>query len=57
MMTQKEINDLYKRIGIGTENERKKFADWDDKNRNSNDEYYFIHCSPFSTLNKEEINA
>lgn len=57
MMTQKEINDLYKRIGIGTEKERKKFADWDDKNRNSNDEYYFIHCSPFSTLNKEEINA
>lgn len=57
MMTQKEINDLYKRIGIGAEEEREKFADWDDKNRNSNNEYYFIDCSPSSTLNKEEIDA
>ena len=57
MMTQKEINDLYKRIGIGTEEERGKFADWDDKNRDSNDEYYFIYCSPSSTLNKEETSA
>ena len=57
MMTQKEINDLYKKIGIGAEEERKIFTDWDDKSRNSNNEYYFIYCSPSSTLNKEDINA
>ena len=56
-MTQREINDLYKSIGIGTEEERGKFSEWDDKNRNSDNKYYFIYCSPSSTLNKEEINA
>jgi len=57
MMIQKEINDLYKRIGIGTEEERGRFANWDDKNRDPNNEYYFIYCSPSSILNKEETNA
>lgn len=55
-MTIQEINELYKKIGIGTEEERDKYKFWEDKPSNKK-EYIFIKSSPFSTSSKDKKDA
>jgi hypothetical protein len=55
-MTQKEINKIYKQIGLGTDLERSKYINW-DSNQNESNEFYFIQNTPGSTLIKEKNNA
>ena len=52
-MNQDKIFDIYKKMGIGNENERKKFQEMDvDYNTNKN-EYIFIKHSPTSGITEQ----
>ena len=54
-MNIRHINNVYKELGIGTEEERKRISDINNlcSNKDKN-EYYFIRYSPTSSK-KEEI--
>jgi len=54
-MTQEEILDVYKKMGIGTEEERNKFLQWMPQNKENG--FIFIINSPNSVNIEENNNA
>lgn len=55
-MNQKDINDLYEKIGIGSEEERDRFTKWDDTPI-SNNYYFIISCPSSAEVDEEGTNA
>ena len=56
-MNIQEILDTYKKIGIGTQEERNHFLQWSQDTNKQNTNLVFIVESPNSETVKEEKNA
>jgi hypothetical protein len=56
-MNLNEIKDIYNKMGIGTDEERRKFIDMSNVSNNNQNEYFFIQYSPISSLEEEKKDA
>lgn len=56
-MTYQEILNTYKKMGLGTQEERNQFLQWSPDTNTQNSNLVFIVESPNSETVKEENNA
>jgi len=56
-MKYQEIVDTYKKMGIGTQEERNSFLNWSREEESQRDSFVFIIESPNSDTVKEDKDA
>jgi len=56
-MTNQEILNTYKKMGLGTQEERNQFLQWSPETNTQNNNFVFIIESPNSETLKEDKNA